>query len=198
MQGFFNKPVPALFVFAFLIASAADPRPCFAGDQRTIPLEMYLIVDGSPALQGGRETALGWLCDYVVDGILREGDRVTLWIAGDTAARVLQETLSSPEKKEALKNQIRTLSGPQGRRADYTGALREAAKLETAIGADRMSYTLIISGVSAGYVSFPGSDEAAALLRFSRVQDFSGWRAVTASLNAGSQVKQAAADFLKP
>jgi hypothetical protein len=59
-----------------------------------------------------------------------------------------------------------------------------------------MAYTLIVGGAQAGHASFPGGEEAAALLRYCRVQEFPGWRVAAAAMGIGSQVRRAAAAFM--
>jgi hypothetical protein len=155
---------------------------------------MFIIIDGSSSLSSGREEAVRWLCDYAVDGILREGDRLTIWLAADPAKELFSGTLSGTDSREAVKTLFRSVN-LRGDTADYMGALKAAAKKEAA--ASCMTYTLIICGSQAGSGSFPGGDDIAALLRYSRVQEFSGWRAVTASSKIGNRVRQAAVAFME-
>jgi hypothetical protein len=165
----------------------------FASDSRTENLDVFIIIDGSSALEGVRGDALGWLCDCAVDGILREGDRIALWLAADPARELFSGVLSGPGAKETLKSLIRSLT-PGGSSADYAGALSAAAAKEAA--AEGMACTLIVSGVRMGYNAFPGNGEEAAMLRFSRVLDFPGWRVFAVSQGIGSRVRQAAAAFM--
>jgi hypothetical protein len=167
--------------------------PVSASDIRTESLDMFIIIDGSSALSNEKDAAIGWLCDYAVDGILREGDRLTLWLASDPAEELFSGVLSGADSKEALKSLLRSLN-PQGSVADYTAALKAAAGKEAA--AEGMAFTLIVSGSRAGYKPFPGSEKEAAMLRYSRVLDFPGWRAFVVSQKIGSRVRQAAAAFM--
>jgi hypothetical protein len=177
----------ACFMLIFTVSLVSGPV-VFGADTRTGALDMFIVIDGSASLSSGRDDAVRWLCDYAIEGILREGDRLTVWLAAASAKEIYSSTLSGADSKEAVKNLIRGLQ-PQGVSADYEGALRAAAASGTA-------YTLIISGSRAGSASFPGGEETAALLRYSRVQEFAGWRATTASLGIGSRVRRAAAAFM--
>ncbi|MDR2740646.1 MAG: hypothetical protein LBB98_00595 [Treponema sp.] len=154
---------------------------------------MFIIIDGSSALSNEKDAVIEWLCDYAVDGILREGDRLTLWLAADSARELFSGALSGADSKETLKSLLRSLK-PQGSVADYTGALISAAGKEAA--AEGMACTLVVSGSRAGYTPFPGNKEEAALLRYSRVLEFPGWRAFVVSQRIGSRVRQAAAAFM--
>lgn len=167
--------------FAINIVPAAE---VFGADTRTGALDMFIVIDGSASFANSRDDAVRWLCDYAVDGILREGDRLTIWLAAASAREIYSSTLAGADSREAVKSLIRGLEHRDAS-ADYGGAIRAAAASGTA-------YTLIISGNA----SFPGGEETAALLRYSRVQEFAGWRATTASLGIESRVRQAAAAFM--
>jgi hypothetical protein len=167
--------------------------PVFASDIRTETLDMFIIIDGSSALSGEKDAATGWLCDYAVDGILRDGDRLTIWLASDPAREIFSTTLSGDDSKESVKSLIRSVN-LLGDAADYSGALKAAAAKEAV--AEGITYTLIISGSQAGYNSFPRTQKEAALLRYSRVLDFAVWRAFVVSQGIENQVRQAAAAFM--
>jgi hypothetical protein len=156
---------------------------------------MFLIIDGSAALAKGKDDAVTWLCNTVIDGMLQPGDTLTIWLAAGKARQLYSGTLQDARTKETVKALLRTITAADAA-ADYTGALREAARADAAVRRQRMTYTLLISGSGAGYDSFPGSSEAAALLRYSRVEEFPLWRAITASLNAGPEIRQAASSFM--
>jgi hypothetical protein len=132
----------------------------FGENIRSGELDMFIIIDGSSALSSGRDGAVQWLCDYAVDGMLREGDRLTIWLAAAPARRLFSETLG-PNTLEAAKSLIRSIN-LVGETADYKGALQAAAENEAS--ARGMAYTLIVGGAQAGHASFPGGEEAAALL----------------------------------
>jgi hypothetical protein len=181
------------FIIWGLFAAGFSAGHVFALDARTESLDMFIIIDGSSALSKGKDAAVGWLCDYAVDGILREGDRLVLWLAADPARELFSGTLSGADSKETVKSLLRSLT-LRGSSADYTGALGAAAEKEAA--AEGMAYTLVISGVQAGYNAFPGSGGEAALLRYSRVLEFPGWRVFAVSQGIGVRARRAAAAFM--
>jgi hypothetical protein len=188
MHGF--QRVSFYFLLGFL---CLIPGLIFGADIRTGTLDMFIIIDGSSSLSSGRDEAVRWLCDYAVDSILREGDRLTIWLAADPVKELFSGTLSGADSMETVKTLIRAHQ-PQGGSADYARALRAAAGKEAA--ASGMTYTLIISGSQAGSGSFPNGEAAAALLRYSLVREFSGWRAVVTSPGIENRVRQAAAAFI--
>jgi hypothetical protein len=192
MQGVFvNKYTLGLLFFSLLFPGFLD-----AADQRTVPLNMYIIIDGSPAMKNGREAAVQWLCDDVVDRILREGDNLTVLFAAESVKTVYSAPLSGEESRGAAKTALRSLP-PPGAFADYGGALREAASRESSRTNRGMVYTLLVSGSSARLSATSGGTEAAGLLRYSRIQDFPEWRAVVVGLGIGPRIQQAAAAYMR-
>jgi hypothetical protein len=159
-----------------------------AADIRTVPIDVYVIFDASSAIKSKKDEAVKWLCDHLVDGILQEGDSLTILTAADRAAALFSESLSGADKKEAAKQALRSIV-PAAAAADYAGALREAAARQASGG--RTPYTLLVIG------SGPLSGGLASLLRYSRVQEFSGWRALTVGLNLERQVREAAAAYIR-
>jgi hypothetical protein len=142
-------------------------------------------------MEKGRQEAVSWLCNTVVDGILQQGDRIWIWRAGAGPELVYSGTLGAD--KEPVKAQIRAIQF-QGEAADYRGALREAQALVSG-QRDRISYTLLVSGSGA---KDPPSQEAesAGLLRYSRVDSFSGWRVLTVGLDLNARVRQSTTYYM--
>jgi hypothetical protein len=172
--------------------------PLFAVSGRALPLDIFLIVDGSAALEQGRNEALDWLCGHVVDGLLREGDRLTIWVAGEKAEELYSGGVTGNETKETIKALIQAIPS-KDKGADFSGALREAAKREkvnSGRDSERLAYTLLIGGIAAGYNSLSGG-ETLDFLRYSRFEDFSAWRAVTVAPGIEADVKNAAAAFMR-
>jgi hypothetical protein len=167
----------------------------FGADQRSIPVDMYLIFDGSSAIKNGKDGAVQWVCDSIVDGLLQNGDTLTLWIASEKAEKAFSGVIDGPEQKETVKNLIRSVN-TDGASADYAGALREAASLQSRGGA-AIPYTLLITGAAQGGAAGGiRSPETLAYLRYSRVEQFSGWRAMVTRLGMDRQIQQAAANYM--
>ena len=167
-------------IFCLLLAYT----PClWAANDRTTPIDVYIIVDSSAAMEKGREEAANWLCTTVIDGMLLQGDRIWVWTAGTKPELIYSGTLGN---KEEAKGAIRGIRY-QGNAADYRGALEEAKN--QAGKSSRIGYTLLVSGSGA---KDPPSQEAesAGLLRYSRVDSFSGWRVLTIGLDLGPKVSR--------
>jgi hypothetical protein len=152
------------------------------------PIEVNLIIDGSRYM--GNTGAQDWICGEVLDGMLREGDYLRIWIAGERAAVLYQGVLGA-DNRETVKDLIKKPL-PASESADITGALRAAR--ETVPGDRIMTYTLLITsprGLSPAQIG-----GALPHLRYSRVLDFSGWRALVIALDIGPEVREAAGSFL--
>jgi hypothetical protein len=154
---------------------------------------MYIIIDGSENLLPGKDAALQWLCDSVVDTLLQGGDRLTVWVASDTVRVLYEGPVEGEAAREGIKTALRSFT-PRGEAADYAGALGQAAAAVRR--AEGLTYTLVISGQGGG----PSAGGAGALrfLRYSRVLDFPGWRAQVVGLDLAPRVEQAAAAFMRP
>ncbi|MDR2662254.1 MAG: VWA domain-containing protein [Treponema sp.] len=165
----------------------------WGAEPRAVPLDMYIIVDGSSAMERGREEALTWLCTTVVDGILQQGDRLWVWTVGDRPRLIYSGTVEGP--REGVKTSIRAIQF-QGDRADYQAALREVRAALARQGGNRLTCTLLVSGSGA---KDPPSREAesAGLLRYSRVESFSGWRVLTVGLDIDAKVRRSSAYYLQ-
>ncbi|MDR3276539.1 MAG: hypothetical protein LBT11_04935 [Treponema sp.] len=193
----------AALLYAALLCAA---QPCAAqelapglapglpgADERSLALDMFLIIDGSMALAAGRTEALNWVCDTVVDGMLRAGDRVIVWAAGEKAREIFSGKIAGQDSLDTLKALIRGI-GARETGADFAGALREAAAREAAVqAAGGMSYTLLVAGAGPGQSSLLRGTED--LLRYSRVREFPQWRAMVSLGSISSAVGRAAASF---
>jgi hypothetical protein len=161
----------------------------YAQDIRIIPINVNLIMDGSAALKSAGNEAITWVEDYLVDRILQDGDRITVWNTAEKARIIHSDTLSGVEGKENIKKVLRSLVF-QGNSADFSGALKDASRRTAA----SLTYTLLISGSSSALSPLLlGSDSN--LLRYSRVEEFPAWRALIIALDINSQVQRAAAAY---
>lgn len=166
-------------------------RGLYAQDIRTTSIDVNLIVDGSAALKNAGNEAIAWVSDYLVDKILQDGDRITVWNAGGKARVIHSDTLSEAGGKENIRKILRSLAF-EDKTADFSGALKEAVS-RTNSGA-AMTYTILISGSSSALSPLLlGADSN--LLRYSRVEEFPSWRALIIALNINSQVQRAAAAY---
>jgi hypothetical protein len=152
------------------------------------PIDINLIIDSSSAYTTVKSEVTAWILKCM-DQILEDGDRVTIWSAGAAAKIIYTGRINSVSDKEDVKKNINDISGT-GNSADFSGALREAAGRQSSA----LNYTLLISA-SPSSLSALLSGSQSNLLRFSRVEDFSGWRALVVGLDIEQKVKKAAAIY---
>jgi hypothetical protein len=182
----FRKVFPGFFAVFSLLAGGL-----YGLDSRTIPIEVNLIMDGSLAMKNAGNEAVQWVCDYLVDGLLREGDRITIWNAAGQANIVYSEVLSGAGGKEGIKKILQSLNF-QGNQADFSAALRAAA--QRTASRSGITYTLLISASSSA-LSPVLLGSGASLLRYSRIEEFPAWRALIVALDINAQVQRAAAAY---
>jgi hypothetical protein len=181
-------------LLGFLIGAFLLPQGTQAADSRVIPIDVNIIMDGSAAMQAADDEAVNWVCSYVIDSLLQEGDTLRLWFAGETARTLF----SGPVKDAAVKDEVQKLlrsSVPGSNTADFTTALQEAALKDASRSGSSMTYTLLITASSAG-LSPTLLGAGANYMRYSRVMEFSGWRALVIALNVDSRVQNAAKAYM--
>ncbi|MDR2068496.1 MAG: hypothetical protein LBP71_01330 [Spirochaetaceae bacterium] len=163
-----------------------------AEDRRTTPITVYLIFDGSEGIKNGKTSAAAWINENIIDKMLQEGDNLTVWIAAEKAKLVFSESLNGTAQKETVKELLRSVN-PGASSADYAGALREALAREKSKSGQGISYTLLVTGTTGGASR---GNTAGEFLRYSRVQDFSGWRIQVVGLDLGPRVQKAVSDYM--
>jgi len=165
-----------------------------AEDIRTISLDMNLIIDGSTALNNSKNDAFTWFNEQVVDRILMDGDKITIWSAGDRAQVIYSETVSGAAGKKAVKDKLQTLD-TSGKTADFTGALRDAASRISQTQAERISYTMLITA-SAEVLEPAFTGSAQDLFRWFRSEKYERWQVLVVAPDIGRKVQQAAAAYM--
>jgi len=178
---FKNVKIPLFLVFAIFLGLT----PVYA--QRA-PIDINLIIDGSSSLTAVKNEVTTWVSGRL-DQIMTEGDRVTIWNAGTQSKIIYTGKVEGAPGREAVKKNIRDIT-PLGNNPDFSGALREAASRQSS----GFSYTLLISASPAALSSVLSTKQAG-LLRFSRVEEFTNWRALVVGLNIDGKVKKSAAAF---
>ena len=177
-----------LLIIWFLCILALCTANLWGNNPRTSPIDVYIIIDSSAAMERGREQAINWLSNTVIDTMLRNDDRIWIWTAGARPDLIYSGNLANKEEVKAL---IRSIS-LEGDAADYRGALFEAQA--QAQRSDRTTYTLLLSG--SGAKDPPTREaESAGLLRHSRVESFPGWRVLTVGLDLTPRVRRSSAYY---
>lgn len=158
---------------------------------RNDPIDVNLIIDGSRYTQSLSGEIAEWLCDYVIDGILQDGDYVRIRIAAEKV-QTLYSGVFDRQNGESIKTLLRApLPGTET--VDFAGALGDifspAAKKNPL-----MTYTLLVSTPRG--LSPVRLEAVVSYLRFSRVMDFPGWRALVVTPDTGPRAREAAEAFL--
>jgi hypothetical protein len=182
-----------LLVTAFLAAAFISVSPGLGAQAAEAgqrgPIDANLIIDGSRYM---RDTgAQAWICDTLLEDTLQAGDYLRIWIAAEQVSLLYQGVLEAD--REAVKTLVRGAL-PLSSRADFSGALREARRTVPGNRSPFATYTLLVS--SPGGLSPAHIGEAMPYLRYSRVLEFSGWRALVIAMDIGRQVQDAASAFL--
>jgi len=172
--------LPVLAVFCCL-------SPIYADNQRP-SIDINLIIDGSAGFTGVKDEVSSWIIKRL-DQLLIDGDKVTVWSTGTSAKVIYTGKISSNADRDAVKKSIQDISG-SGTIADFSGALRDAASRPSS----GLCYTLLISASPSALTSLLSGPQAG-LMRYSRVEEFSKWRAIVVGLNLDTKVKRAAAGF---
>jgi hypothetical protein len=178
-------------IFGLIIIVFGGITPLLGAQTRSAPIDVNLIIDGSESLSAVKEEVTAWVSRNFIDQVLAEGDNITVWSAGFAAKVIFSGKISGNSDKEGLKKNIREIAA-SGKTADFTDALKEAVLRRQN---SQFSYTLLISASPEALAPvFSGGQ--ASLARFSRVEEFSGWRALVVGLNLEEKVERAAAAFL--
>ena len=165
-----------------------------AEDKRTIPLDMYLIIDGSSSFQNAKNDAFTWFNNQVVDRILTDGDKITIWTAGERAQIIYSETISGAAGKNAIKDKIKAL-GTSGKSADFSGALRDLSSKVSETPQNRLAYSMLIIG-SAEELEPALSGSAQGLLKWFRSEKYERWQVLIVAPDIGRKVQQAGAAYM--
>ncbi|MDR2096772.1 MAG: hypothetical protein LBP76_14815 [Treponema sp.] len=170
--------------------------PCLLGalDIRKTPVDMYVVIDGSSFMAGTKEEAFKWLNREIIDRILQEGDSLSIWKAGNSADLIYTGSLKDGAEREQLKNLLESFK-TEDQRADFESALKDAARLSGGKTGKRFVYTLLVGGT--GSALSPHEDISGGLFRYSRVEEFSGWRVLSIATGIQAQVRRAALEFVQ-
>jgi len=181
-------------LFFILIILVIFLFPLNAEDKRTIPLDLYLIIDGSSSLESSKNDAVAWINEQVVDNILMEGDKITIWTAGDSPRLVYSETLAGPAGKKGIKDLLATMD-TRGRAADFIGALRDAASRASQTARDRLAVTMLVTA-SAEVLEPAITGSGQGILRWFRSEKYERWQVLIVGPDLGKKVQQAAAAYM--
>ena len=181
------------FFLAMALLTVFLPR-LNAEDRRIIPMDLYLIIDGSEAFQGSKSGAIAWINERVLDRLLMDGDKVSIWAAGDRAELVFSGAVSASGENQAIKDELTKLAAT-GRIADFSGALRNVASGITGAAGDRLSYTMLVTASAEGLESALAGDTQG-LFRWFRTEKYEQWQVLVVAPDIGRKVSQAALAYM--
>jgi hypothetical protein len=161
-------------------------------DGRNTPITVYLIIDGSQALNPVIGEVSSWVSVNLMDRILQNGDRLVIQsVQSPRAVKTVYSGVYVPGEKERILRDLAGVPAQGGEEApDFTPAL-QAAAAETA----SLTYTLLICASPLG-LSPTLDGSGADLLKYSRIEEFRGWWAVVVGLNLTERVRRAAAGWV--
>jgi len=165
-----------------------------ADDKRVIPLDLYLVIDSSESINSVKTEALDWVYSKIVDRLLVEGDKVTIWSAGDRAQIIYNGEISASGGKPEIRDLLQNLV-TNGKKADFSGAFADLAPRVSQTSPNRLSYTVLVTS-SAGVLESALTGSSQALLRWSRSEKYSGWQVLVAAPDIAPKVKQAALNYM--
>jgi hypothetical protein len=163
-----------------------------AEDKRNLPLDIYLIIDASETMKTPKNEVLSWINQNIVDKILSDGDRINIWIAGDRPEIIYSGTVSAPEGNKEIKDKLSNFS-ITAKKADFSGALREAASRAANTPKNRLSYTILITASAEG---LRGSFASNGLFRWFRSERYERWQVLIVDPNIGPKVQEAARAYM--
>jgi hypothetical protein len=156
-----------------------------------IPININLIIDCSSSYSDVSDEVTSWVCSRL-DQILVDGDNLTIWDAASSAKVIYSNKINGNSDREAAKKSIRDLtSSAKSSAADFSGALRAASRQSQISNYD---YTMLISASTDALSSVLESPQAG-MLRYSRIEEHSTWRALVVGFNIDSKIKTAAASY---
>lgn len=185
-------------VFFGLCLGIASPARLYAENVRSGTIDAYILIDASKAMENTGEMALNWVNNALVNDILIPGDRVQIWSITEEAELLFNDTLENEDDVARLSSTIRSIQFTASS-ADYAAALRKAVQAESSRqNRDRIAFALLIEGYDdSGKTIESTYGDIAKLLRYSRVDDYPGWKAITVGLGIEPRVKAATASYME-
>jgi hypothetical protein len=162
----------------------------YSDNGRNTPVTVYLIVDGSQALNSVIDDVSAWVSGNLLDTILQNGDRLVMQsVQSPGAVKTVYTGVYGSGEKEKILRELAAVPAEGGDESpDFAPALQSAA------ASGVFTYTLLICASPSG-LSPTLDGPGAGLLKYSRMEEFRGWRAVVVGLNLNEKVRRAASDW---
>jgi hypothetical protein len=184
-----NKKILLIMIILVMFTSFLK-----ADDIRIIPLDLFLVIDCSESFNNVKNDALAWVYSKVIDRVLMEGDKVTIWSAGEGAEIIYNGEITASEGKREIRNLLQNLA-TNAKAADFSGALRDLEPRISQVSQNRLPYTLLVTSSAVGLESaLTGSSRE--LLRWSRSEKYERWQVLVVAPDIASKVRQAASSYI--
>jgi len=185
--------ISLLLVYFFILGTAV-----FGDDQRSIPLDAFIMVENSVATKDTLRDQIDWLCGTIIENLLIPGDRLVVWTYPGQPQPLIDLEISSEDQKEGLKRTVETLV-PTDKVADFPKAVRSLVREAEKRSRPGLIHYVAISGsfvmANSQGDTYMLPPETAELLRYSRVEDHPGWKTIIIGVGIREKVKKAAESF---
>jgi hypothetical protein len=162
---------------------------------RAMPLDLFLVIDGSAQMDKARTDTFAWIDSQIVGQMLQPGDTLTIYSAGETSQELYSgEVTADTTPITAALADLKT----SGTAPNFTDALQDAAKgaRKSEKNKNRLCFTLLVSGSASGLSNIL-SGKTAPLLRWSRTESYDRWQALMiAPPGTAAEIHQAALTFM--
>ena len=183
-----------LRVFIFLSVFVMFFSNLFAEDKRTLPLDVYLIIDGSESMKDIKDDVSEWLNTQLVDRILIDGDKINIWTSGDSSQLIYSGNISLSSENSEIKDKIANFD-ITGKKPDFLSSLQASSRMSAQTPQSRLAYTMLITSSAGGLEeSFRGNSQG--LFRWFRSEKYERWQVLVVDPNLGPKVQQNARAYM--
>ncbi len=130
----------------------------------------------------------------MADSILQAGDFLTIWSVGDAPVQEFSGTVNGPESISDIKAVLSSIQ-PKNSAGNYEAAFGELQKRAVLNSQYAYSYIILVTGISGQNTSLFNA-KAADILRYSRSEDFPGWKVMVIGFGIEQKIKSAAAAYM--
>ncbi|MDR2900224.1 MAG: hypothetical protein LBV20_01715 [Treponema sp.] len=181
-------------IIVFLLMCILPISLCFGEDERSRPIEVYVMFDNSISMQDSKQQAADWISGHITDEILQANDLLTIWSIADAPVQEFSEIISDTNNIDQIKTVLSSIAVKDST-ADYSAAFKELSGKLVPNPQYAYSYIILATGISGNTASL-FSAEAANVLKYSRSKDFPGWKIMIIGLGIEQKVKTAAAAYM--